>query len=85
MNELDKKAWVRKQAIERVIKSPDGRELMAYLGYICLSDLGCPQKDGLDYAFNEGKRSVFLAIAQMAETDISKFVRGMVSEEEEIL
>ena len=72
----------RKRAIERLIKSEDGTELVKYLGDICLRNLGCPCKDGQEYAFNEGKRSIFLAILQMAEMNISEFVHSMVKEEE---
>lgn len=82
MAQENKKTLARKQAIERLIKSDDGKELVKYLGDICLRDLGCPQKDGKDYAFNEGKRSVFLAILQMAELDMAEFVHSMVKEEE---
>lgn len=77
------KTIARKQAIERLIKSEDGIELVRYLGDICLRNLGCPCKDGLEYAFNEGKRSVFLAVLQMAEINEAEFVHSMVKKEEE--
>ena len=83
MAQENKKTLARKQAIERLIKSDDGKELVKYLGDICLRNLGCPSKDGLEYAFNEGKRSIFLAILQMAELDMAEFVHSMVKEEEE--
>lgn len=79
-----RKTVIRKSAIERLIKSDDGKELVKYLGDICLRDLGVPAKDALGYAFNEGKRSVFLAILQMAEMDLSEFVHSMVKREKEI-
>ena len=77
------KTIARKQAIERLIKGEDGLELVRYLGDICLRNLGCPCKDGLEYAFNEGKRSVFLAVLQMAEINEAEFVHSMVKKEEE--
>lgn len=78
-----KKTLARKQAIERLIKGEDGIELVQYLGDICLRNLGCPCKEGLEYAFNEGKRSVFLAILQMAELNEAEFVQSMVNNNEE--
>lgn len=83
MAQQSKKTQARKQAIERLIKGDDGKELIKYLGDICLCNLGCPSKDGLEYAFNEGKRSVFLAVLQMAELDMAEFVHSMVNKEEE--
>lgn len=77
------KTIAKKQAIERLIKGEDGIELVRYLGDICLRNLGCPCKDGLEYAFNEGKRSVFLAVLQMAEINEAEFVHSMVKKEEE--
>ena len=83
MARQNNKTLARKQAIERLIKGEDGIELVRYLGDICLCNLGCPCKDGLEYAFNEGKRSVFLAILQMAEMNEAEFVRSMIHNDEE--
>ena len=76
------KLIARKAAIERLIKSDDGQELINYLADICLNNLGAPCKDALEYAYNEGKRSVFLAVMQMAEKDLGNFIYNIVREEE---
>ncbi|MBR1734324.1 MAG: hypothetical protein IJ730_02585 [Alphaproteobacteria bacterium] len=83
MQQHKKKTLVRHEAIQRLIQGEDGTELVKYLGDICLRNLGCPCKDPLEYAFNEGKRSVFLAILQMAELNTAEFVRSMVKDNEE--
>ena len=75
------KLALRKSAIERLIKGEDGKLLLDYLGSICLCNLGVPSKDLNEYAYNEGKRSVFLAILQMSEMDLSNFIHDMVKED----
>lgn len=82
MEQINKKIIDRKKSIERLIKSDDGQILIDYLADICLTNLGVPCKSALDYAYNEGKRSVFLAVLQMAEKDLGNFVYDMVKEEE---
>lgn len=68
----------RKIAVEKLIKSEYGKFLIDYLGDICLNNLGVPCKDAYEYAYNEGKRSVFLAILQLAEKDLSEFIYDKV-------
>lgn len=71
-----------KMAIERLIKSKDGELLIKYLGEICLKNIGVPCDNAYEYAYNEGKRSVFLALLQMAEKNLGMFVYNLVKDEE---
>lgn len=80
----NKKLTDQKTAIERLIKSDDGQMFIQYLGQICLCNMGVPCKDAYEYAYNEGKRSVFLAILQMAEKDLCDFIYDMVKDDERI-
>lgn len=80
--QLNKRFAVQKSAIERILKSDDGALLMQYLGDISLTNIGVPCKDALEYAYNEGKRSVVLALMQVAEKDLGQFIYDMVIDEE---
>ncbi len=82
MSASKKKIVEEKSAIERLIKSDDGELLIRYLGRICLNNLGVPCSDAYEYAYNEGKRSVFLTLLQMSEKDLSMFIYDLVRDEE---
>ncbi len=84
MSANNKKIVEEKSAIERLVKSDDGALLIRYLGRICLNNLGVPCANAYEYAYNEGRRSVFLTLLQIAEKDLSMFVYDLVKEEENI-
>lgn len=69
---------IQKNAIEKILKSKNGKKLIEYIGDVCLGDMGVPSSNAYDYAFKEGKRSVFLALLQMAEINVSHFIHDRV-------
>lgn len=83
MKQKDHKPIIdQKMAIERLMRSADGELLIKYLGEICLKNIGAPCTNAYEYAYNEGRRSVFLALLQMAEKNLSMFVYNLVKDEE---
>lgn len=73
-----------KQAAERIFSSEDGQLVLNYLGKMCLNDLGVPKKDGLAYAYSEGRRGVLLTLMQLTERPLYKMVEEMVKAQEMI-
>lgn len=69
---------VERLAVQRLIKSEDGKYLVSYLADLALRNLGVPCKDPYEYAYNEGKRSVFLAILQLSEQEVGSYIWDLV-------
>lgn len=83
MNSKTQNATIEeKQAVERIMQSADGELLLRYLGKCCLRGLGQRCRDPIDYAYNEGARSILLAIMQFAAKDITFFINDMVLRQE---
>lgn len=63
----------QKRAIERILKSEDGKYLIQYLGDITLPNSGFPCTGIEEYAFQQGQRSILITLLQICEKSISDF------------
>lgn len=71
-----------KQAVDRIMQSADGQLLLRYLGKCCLATLGQRCRDHYEYAYNEGARSILLALMQFTAKDATFFINDMVLKQE---
>jgi hypothetical protein len=70
----------QKRAIERVLASDDGKLMLQYLADVAFSHVGAVGKDGLEYAFWNGQRSLLVSLLQFAEKDVSNFTLNSIYE-----
>lgn len=71
-----------KRALEQLLSSENGDLLLDYLAKLCLNDMGLAKKDGLEYAYSEGRRSVYLTLMQFAKRPFNKMLNEMIEKQE---
>lgn len=77
----DKKHAARKCAIETILKSKEGEQMLEYLAELTLSDVGTVTAGPYEMYFREGRRSVLAALLNAADLDLFVWLKIIKSKQ----